>query len=476
MPLARLLRQLADRLDRRSFEGAAGGRRWAGLPAPQSWNQAALANPTMRRRADYFFQNSPWIRRGVKSYVSNLIGSGIRPQSRHPDRAVRAAIMDLWSRWVEEVDTDGLTDLYGLQTLAATSMVKTGEAFARLRTRRLSDGLSVPLQLQALSAEQCDSSLHRNIDQFRRIRAGVEFNALGRRVAYHVFPDRPGDPLPAANLQPVRVDARDIIHVFEPEEPGQVRGVTALHSVLLRLLDFDKFEDATLVLQQVRALLNGFVVDPENATEASDLSAGYDKFKDQLISNGVKLEPGSLWTLPPGTDIKFNDPGAGTEAYPDYAKTQLRAIAAGLGVTFEQLSGDLEGVNFSSIRAGLIEFRRRIEAQQRQVIVHQLCRPIWRRFIATAILSEALPGGVEGADLSPWFAVEWACPAWEWVDPLKDVQADREAVAAGFKSRQEVIESRGRDPEAVDAEIAADSFAPVDTTGPASNQSEEDNA
>ena len=112
--------------------------------------------------------------------------------------------------------------------------------------------------------------------------------------------------------------------------------------------------------------------------------------------------------------------------------------------------------NYSSSRTALLEFRRRIEAIQHSVLVMQLCRPVWQRWLTTAVLSGALdlPGFVR--DPAPYMAVKLIPPKWEWVDPLKDRQAELLAVQAGFKARSDVIEAEGYDPEEVDARIAAD--------------------
>ena len=73
------------------------------------------------------------------------------------------------------------------------------------------------------------------------------------------------------------------------------------------------------------------------------------------------LEPGTLQILEPGEDIKFSDPADVGGSYSEFLRTQFRAVAAAIGITYEQLTGDLTGVNYSSIRAGLLEFRRRCE-------------------------------------------------------------------------------------------------------------------
>jgi lambda family phage portal protein len=123
---------------------------------------------------------------------------------------------------------------------------------------------------------------------------------------------------------------------------------------------------------------------------------------------------------------------------------------------YEQLTGDLSGVNYSSIRAGLLEFRRRCEMIQHGVLVHQLCRPVWSTWMEQAVLSGVLqaPGFVRNR--RAYLACKWIPQGWQWVDPLKEFQSMLLAIRAGLMSRSEAISTFGYDAEDVDREIAAD--------------------
>jgi lambda family phage portal protein len=156
--------------------------------------------------------------------------------------------------------------------------------------------------------------------------------------------------------------------------------------------------------------------------------------------------------LPAGKDVRFAAPAA-SGGYPEYMRIQLHAIAAGLGLTYELLTGDLSQVNYSSIRAGLIEFRRRMEALQWQVLIPCLCNPVWSRFVQVAQAAGSLPAGT--------FGVEWTAPRFEAVDPLKDAKADIMSVRAGFMTLKEAIARNGYDPSDVLMEIA-DTNARID--------------
>lgn len=443
MSLLRTIRRTMSRLTGvRSYDGGAGGRRWRGAGEMANQNSAALAaRGTLARRARYLTANNALAAAGTEAWVSALVGTGIKAQSAHPDPNVRTLINASFEAWTDRSDADGLTDFYGLQALVARRMIIDGEAVALMSVDQ--GGLRIRL----LDPEQLDGSMTRELGGGARIIAGVEFDAAGRRIAYHLFKERPGL---GTSLQPIRVDSADVLHVFRVEAPGQVRGISWFAPVLLRLNEHDQAIDAQLVRQKLSAMLAGFIVDPEG--QASGFANGEQPSISGLLEGG--LEPGTLKVLNAGQDIRFSDPATiGAEAI-DFLKVTSREIASGLGVPYEAMTGDLSSVNYSSIRAGLVEFRRKAEALQHGTLAFQLLRPTFRRWITVESLAGRL--AAPGSDLEPLMAVRWITPKQAWVDPLKDSQAEVTAIAAGLMSRREAIASRGYDIEQVDAEIAAD--------------------
>jgi lambda family phage portal protein len=451
-----LLARLKEALTRRprmasGYEAAASSRRTLGwLAATSDINTLVFGGlDTLRSRSRDMVRRNPWATNALDAFVANCVGTGIKPQSLFPDAAVRERIQKLWLRWTDDADASGLTDFYGLQALACRSTAEGGECLIRIRPRQAKDGLSVPLQLQLLEGEHLPTNENRRLENGNFIRAGIEFNAIGKRVAYHLYRQHPGDSLhPMASTELVRVPAESVLHLFRPIRPGQLRGQPWLTQVLVKLHELDQYDDAELVRKKTAAMFAGFIV--KNSPEDQLLGEG------AADSNGTALaglEPGTLQVLLPGEDVKFSSPADVGASYETFMRVQLRSIAAGIGITYEQLTGDLTGVNYSSIRAGLLEFRRRCEQFQHQVLAFQLCQPVWRRWIQAAVLSGALPNV---ADLSAYYEVKWIPPGFAWVDPLKDIRAQMMAVRAGFKSRSEVVSEQGYDAEAIDREIAAD--------------------
>lgn len=440
-----------------------GARAQAWMPGNPGAVSALLATHSdLRSKSRDLVRRNAWAQSGIEAFVANAVGTGIKPQSLAGDDAFKAAVQTLWRDWVEEADAAGQTDFYGLQALACRAMLEGGECLVRLRPRRIEDGLSVPLQLQLIEPEHLPLHLNRDLDSGNVIRSGIEFDAMGRRVAYHLYRSHPEDgrlaPMSGqGGLETVRIDASEIIHLYKVLRPGQIRGEPWLARALVKLNELDQYDDAELVRKKTAAMFAGFVT--RQGLEDNLLGEGLPN------SNGVALaglEPGTMQILEPGEDIKFSDPADVGGSYGEFLRAQFRAVAAAIGITYEQLTGDLSGVNYSSIRAGMLEFRRRCEMVQHSVLVHQMCRPVWAAWMKQAVLSGALtaPGFARGGNPKQrqYLAVKWIPQGWQWVDPEKEFKAMLLAIRAGLMSRSEAISANGYDAEDVDREIAADNL------------------
>lgn len=422
---------------KRSYDGAQGGRRWRGTPdMPNQLTATLEARGPLAKRARYLAGNNALAASAATAWVSALVGNGIKPQSTHADTAIRATMNTSFEAWTDVADMEGMTDFYGLQGIMARRMVIDGEAFALLINT--DDGLRIRL----IDAEQVDASLSRPTDSGRIVQ-GIEFDAAGRRVAYWITPDQAGQPY--ASVAPARrVDAADVVHMFRPETPGQVRGISWFAPAMLRMADLDQWRDAQLMRQKTAALMAGFITSMDGgATPLEGEQSG------SAVIGG--LTPGGLHYLAPGQDYKQSTPALVGAEVIAFAKMVEREIAVALGLPATALTGDLSDTNFSSARVGLIEFRRLVETVQHGVIAFQALRPIWVRWATTEVLSGRIQTTVAAA-----MPAKFIPPKTMWVDPLKDVQAEVMAIDAGLMSRREAVTARGVDIEVLDAERAAD--------------------
>ncbi|MDF1734942.1 MAG: phage portal protein [Minwuia sp.] len=451
-------KMLADAGFGQAYEGSGTGRRMRGFHASSGGPNAVISGnvATIRRRVRQLVRNNPWARSGIDALVSECIGSGIKPMSQAVSADFQTAAQTVWNDWTAESDRDGLTTFYGLQALVAREFYEAGECFVRLLSVDPDTTDAVPVHLQLIEAEQVPVEVNNVAPNGNVIRQGIEFDPAGRRVAYHMYSQHPEDAVIGFDAtQMIRVPAAEIVHIFKPLRAGQIRGIPSLAPVLVKVFDLDGYEDAELIRKKMAAMFAGFITSQEPDDASPVLTAAQTAAATEGTAE-ASLEAGTMWRLGVGESVEFSAPADLGGAYNDFLRWNLRGFAAGIGATYEQVTGDLTGVNFSSIRAGLLKFRRAMRMDQHQILAHQLCRPVWRSVINAAVIGGiiAAPGMVN--DPLAWLRVKWMAEGWEWVDPVKEQLAEQSAVRNGFTSRRSVAARLGRDVDEIDQEIAED--------------------
>nr|WP_063748590.1 phage portal protein [Methylobacterium nodulans] len=426
----------------------------------------------LRRKSRDQARKNPYAGAAVDRLVSNIVGTGIVPRStaarpteglseeeakrvKAEDAAFRTRIQALWLEWTDVADSVGAHDFYGLTAIAVRGMVEGGETFTRLRTRLLTDGLPVPLQLQVLEGDHCP---HLKTEIGNRIRQGIRYDAIGKRQSYFLYREHPGDGLMVASgLELAEVPASDVAHLYRAMRPGQDRGEPWLARALRTLYDLDAYLDAELVRKKNAARLVGFIkrVMEEGAdSPVGSGPLGTDGADDEGAAT-LEFEPGTLQVLADGEDVTFSNPPDVGPNFEMFVREAKRGVAAACGLLYELLSGDYSTLNDRTLRAALNDFRRAVEGWQHHQVVFQFCRPVWNRWMDLAVLSGALtiPAGMPR---SVAYAVKWIPQAWPYIHPVQDVQGKSMEVQAGFSSRSQKVAEAGYDAEAIDAENKAD--------------------
>ena len=437
-----LLTRIARALTGRGYDAAGGSGRWpacaqmCALP-----RQAEAARATLAKRAAYLVQNAPIGESIANVWSTNVVGDGPSVRSGHPNSAMRRALESAWLRFYKKADVEG-GDLTSMLVRAVRALVTDGECFIRLLT--VWPGV---LRLQLLPAQQVDASVNRALPDGGMIASGVERGPLGEVRAYWILPAAPDGPWPMIGPA-VRVDAADVCHVYEPRFAGQVRGVSWLHAVATRIIELDATEDAAAMKAKVNALVARFIKNIEGNAA------------DDAKNAELEWEPGTLRRLAVGEDITFS-PTTDQTGLSEFLKHLARSVASGSGTPYELITGDLSQVNYSSARVGLQNFIRRCRAIRSSILIGRFLQPVWERMVTLEILSGRLAAPGFEQDAEAYFDATFLFPEWASLDPYKETAADVEALNAGLRSRQEIIASRGRDIEDVDAEIAADTFKPA---------------
>ena len=429
------------------FDAAHSHRRLRGFRASRAHVNTLIAasGETITARARWLVRNNGYAANAVESFASNVVGDGIKPSSSIADAALKERLQALWLAWTDDADAEGLTDFYGLQRRAAREVFLSGEVFVRIRPRRPEDGLTVPLQLQMLPSEMLPLDMNRTLPGAGLIRQGIEFDSIGRRVAYHFLRRHPGDMTdPGLVGETVRVPAADVIHVLDPVEAGQLRGVSRFAAATVKLFTLDLYDDAELERKKVAAMFAMFITSPAPETPLDP------------TEEDLEVEPGQVVRLDPGEDVSTPATPDSGGTYEPFQYRTLLQISAALGIPYGYLTNDTAKGNFSNTRIALLEFRRRISAWQHGVLVFQLCRAVWVRWMDMAVLSGALELPGYDSQRRRYQACAWLPTKWDWVDPMKDASAEILQIEAGLKSRTQALSERGYDAEQDDVEIAAE--------------------
>ncbi len=435
-----------------AHEAAGAGRRLRGWsPSGVGPNRANTGAATLRNRARDAGRND-WAGRAIpQRWAANLVGTGIIARPKTTDATLKETLRDLWDDWSEVCDADGVLDLYGLQNMVAKNWIEAGEVFIRLRPRRPEDGLPVPLQIQVLEADMVPATDSR-APNGNEIKQGIEFNGFGQRVAYWMYRNHPGDGNGDTGTL-VRVPAEAVLHIYEPTRAGQLRGVSDLAPILARLRGVGDFDDAVLERQKLANLFAGFLERPASGQDAAlDPLTGQPITADHDGTPMAALEPGTMQELLPGESVKFSEPPDAGAGYRDFTRQQYAGVAAGTGLPYELLTGDLAGVSDRALRVILNEFRRHCQQRQWHILIPQFCRKVRAAWADAAVIA----GIINGAEGREARRVTWVPQGWAYIHPTQDVQAQQIAVESGFTSRTRVITERGDDPEEIDQERAAD--------------------
>jgi lambda family phage portal protein len=403
----------------------------------------------MRARARDLAHNDDYAKRFLQMVKTNVIGArgiAMACRARYPsgdlDAFANRLIEAAWKQWGKPgvCTLDGRLSWLDAQNLFIETAARDGEALVRFVEPYAGNRFGFALEF--IDPDYLDERKNEALRGGGEIRLGVEYDAAGRVAAYHLKKDYPGGDLHggldhARNHR--RIPAGEILHAYRLERARQGRGFPWMAASLRRLKMLAGYEQAELVAARVGAAKMGFFIESEEAGQGETLE---DEFQPIM-----EAEPGTFESLPYGTEFQEWSPDHPANAYEPYVLSVLRGAASGLGVSYTSLANDLRSVSYSSIRQGTIEERDHWRALQAWVVEH-FCAPVFERWLEASLRAvDLLP--LPFSKFEKFNAAIWRPRGWPWVDPLKEVKAQKEAVANGFKSLQDVAAEGGVDIEDV---------------------------
>ncbi|WP_375694215.1 phage portal protein [Bartonella sp. AD24XZML] len=441
------------------FEAASKSRRMGGFdPAKKHINKAIEeCGDTIVARSRWLYDNESLYGSATEEWVSAAVSDGIKPYPRIEGfQEEKKKLLDLWWQWVDEADYDEDANFYGLQATIAREVFLTGECFVRLHYVDLYGRSGVPLQLQVYPTEMLDLTYNGPAEiEGNYIRMGIEFNASGKRVAYHFWEHHPYDDCPAnrafKSQERVRVPTEMVLHIKERRIAGQLRGSPKITRCMTKIFQLESYDDAELDRKRTAALFAAFVKD--NSPNVAKLSDNRDKNDVEEEYEAPVIAPGASLYLGENKEVTFSNPVEVGGSYEAFQFRNISKICSALNMPYAVVTGDVTRGNFSNVRTSIIQFRRHVKQWREHIIAFQFNRIVWERFVEMAVLSGRvhLPGWEENS--LPWLQCESFAPPLEMIDPNKDITAEKEEIRAGLKTRRMALAERGFDIDSIHAEL-----------------------
>lgn len=417
--------------------------------------------PTLRQRSRDLNRNDAHASAITGTVVANVVGTGLKPQSR-PDREALGITEQqttefsreaerAWRRWVPTADSQNRMDFYEIQALIKRQIIENGEVFVLPLMIKGDISRRYRLALEVIEADRVETPPgHRG---HANIRDGIELGERGEPIAYWIRRRHPGDiilgQVGTGQQEWVRYAAvnkagrKNVLHLYAVKRPGQTRGEPFFAPVLSAFKDLGDFMEAEIVAARVAACFTAFVTksDPEAAFQGAATDASGQRLEG--------MEPGMIQYLGTGESITFGDPKRPSGAFEPFVLAVLRSIGASLGLPLELVLKDFSRTNYSSARAAILEARRFFKCDQ-MWLAQRLCQPCWEWLMEEAWLREDLPAvDLFGEQREDWLRASWIAPGWGWVDPVKEVNSSTLAIEGGLSTLADECAAQGRDWEEV---------------------------
>lgn len=433
-------------------------------------------NYTLRQRARMLYMAAPMATSGIKTNRTNVIGCGLAFKSRidrerlglTPEQAKvwqrkTEAEFKLWAENKRNCDALGINNFYTAQQLAFMSEQLSGDVVVLLEHDEPTalnpyglrfhiieaDRVSTPPQTMTSRGTYFATNTEGKTSAGNKIHDGVEVDAKGRIVAYHIRNTYPYE-ITTEPTNWVRIEAYgketglpNVLHIMQAERPEQYRGVTYLAQVIEPLLQARRYTDSELMAAVVESFYTAFVkteADPsENPfNEVGDGQGGENPEGVSSDPNEYEMGPGVVNVLKPGEDVVFGDPKRPAGGFDAFMQSICKQVGAALEIPADLLLKSFNA-SYSASRAALLEAWKAFK-MWRTWFVDDFCRPLYAVWLSEAVARGRImaPGffldpGIRAA----WLGSEWIGPSQGQLDPVKEIQAEQLACENGFSTREQ---------------------------------------
>lgn len=405
---------------------------------------------TLQNRSRAAGRNNPYINSAIGSYSRNVVGIGILATSAvlastPGGAAFNKTCDDLFFDWSTDaslVDSEQVKNFYDIQEQVLETLIEAGEAFV-LKSYAPGRRPGMGLCLRVMEPESLATTYIRNPDNSNEIRHGIEVDRNGAPVAYWFYTN---PNIYVLNFVPERIPADRVLHIFKQRRPGQSHGIPRVTPVLRKADDLKEYDEYQLQAAKIEAAIALIVTRGNGAVggvPTVNASPG-DATQDAAGNRYADIDSGLIFDAIPGDSVSALKPERPGGTYEPFMKQNLRAVAAGSGLSYETVARDFTQGTYSSLRQSLLEDRREYRMLQVRVI-RQLCIPVRNEFIRLALLEGALVAPGYTTNPKRWQYAKWHTQGWEWIDPKAEAEANKTSIEMGFTTREKVAAEKGDD-------------------------------
>ena len=383
---------------------------------------------TLRNRSRYEVANNSYARGIVETLANDVIGTGPRLQMMTGNPEFDRAVSDGFEAWAAEI---GLAEK--LRTIKKARTVD-GEAFAVFITNSRLTG-PVQLDLRLVEADQVtdlDRGFRGIADPYHA--DGIRFDRAGNPIEYTILRDHPGGEFTVRFGESDRIPAREVIHWFRMDRPGQVRGVPDITPALHLFGLLRRYTLAVLAAAETAA---DFA-----AVLESEFPADGDEPGAREPFDAYEIERRMMVTLPGGMKLAQLRAEQPTTTYEMFKNALLNEIARCLNMPFNIAAGNSAGYNYASGRLDHQTYYKSIAVDQYH--------------LETAALDRLLAEWLREAQLSPALAVpgplrlsrrthQWFWDGWHHADPKKEADAQAVRLRSGTATLADEWARQGHD-------------------------------
>ena len=405
----------------------------------------------LRNRVHDVVINNTYAAQAIRYATNQIVGQGVRMQAQIPkQRANQKGKLDVktnelieneWSKWGrrDSCDIKGVLCFSEVERLAVRSMVESGECFIRMHKKRYGRS-KVPFALEVIEADMLDQDYQGVKKSAKNTwRLGIELTPEGRAINYAFLTKHPADNFysaPTGQKQHIIVPAKEVFHIFMPLRPSQHRGIPWLASAITNLHQLEGYIESQVIRARASSALMGFISNSEG-----EIDAGGEVFQNERVKS---FQPGVFHYLNQGEEVTIPNIDASSGDFEPFIRAILRSTASGVGCSYEAISSDYSQSNYSSSRLSLLQDRDNWRTIQ-QMLKQNFYQPLYEAWLEMAVLSGALNLQQYATMPEMYEKIRWVCRGYSFVDPQREIAAQKDAVRSGFKTLADCINENGGD-------------------------------